>query len=194
MQSSASPEKTLKRKQQQIRLSAMNLLARREHSEKELRDKLRLRYMNGLGDCKLDNELADLTGLIDLAVDELKSQDLQSDQRFAESFIRLRIGQGKGPLRILQDLKQKGIEENYCNTLLNRAEVDWFELALSVYVRKFGSGSTGVPITSFKQLERKDQIKRQRFLSYRGFSFEHINYVLSYEFDYELDYELNPTI
>lgn len=172
MQLTALEEKTLKKQSQQIRLSAMNLLARREHSVKELTDKLKLRYFSSF-------ELQSQSELIETVVDELTAQDLQSNQRFTESFIRVRAGQGKGPLRISQELKQRGITQDEIQSALKRADIDWFELALSVYQRKFYFQCDGIDTSADARLEVKDQVKRQRYLSYRGFSFEQITYALN---------------
>ena len=60
----------------QARYSAMNLLARREHSYVELERKLKQR---GFAD-----------SVIEQALQRLQEQGLQSDQRFVESFIRAR--------------------------------------------------------------------------------------------------------
>lgn len=170
---SIDPEKLRKQKHQQIRLSAMNLLARREHSVKELTDKLRLRYLDS--DCDYNRD----GNLIETVVDDLKSQDLQSDQRFVESFIRLRASQGKGPVRICQELKQRGISAAIAKSAIHCSGVDWYELALTCYLKKFAPHRSDSVDISFSQLERKEQVKRQRYLSYRGFNFEHIAYALN---------------
>lgn len=173
MQLTALEEKTLEKQRQQIRFSAMNLLARREHSVKELTDKLKLRYV-------ASPEGQPINGLITGVVDELKAENLQSDQRFVESFIRVRVSQGKGPLRISQELKQRGISDDAIQSELKQSDVDWFELALSVYQRKFCFNRDGIIKTEpFNKLERKNQIKHQRYLSYRGFNFDQIAYALN---------------
>ncbi len=128
----------------------MDLLARRDHSRRELRDKLRRRY-------------SDET-LIEEQIERLASEKLQSDERFAESFLRQRVGKGYGPLRIRQELKQRGIGEGLISWAFETASVEWSELAGSLVQRKFGPRPAS---------DLKDKARRSRFLQYRGFSYEH---------------------
>ncbi len=134
----------------EIRRSAMDLLARRDHSRRELRDKLRRRY-------------SDET-LIEDQIDRLADEKLQSDERFAESFLRQRVGKGYGPLRIRQELKQRGIDEGIISRAFEAEPVEWSELAAGLVQRKYGSGPAS---------DLKEKARRTRFLQYRGFSYEH---------------------
>ncbi|MDM3870302.1 regulatory protein RecX [Porticoccus sp. W117] len=140
-----------------VRLTAMNLLARREHSLSELRSKLAARY----GDC---NEIAPV-------LEALQQQGLQSDQRFAEAFLRSRLRKGQGPYRIRNELKQRGVSAQVMDELFQQQETDWFELARQVAQRRFGVNSSA---------DIKEQSKRARFLQYRGFSGEQIRYALEH--------------
>ena len=128
--------------------SALGMLARREHSQLELRQKLTQKDFE-------QDEIAK-------AIDTLVNQGYQSDERFTEAFIRLRHQQGKGPLKIAVELKQRGIEH------YDLSVFDFFELASAVREKKFG---TEMPDNY------NDRAKQQRFLLSRGFSFEQINTV-----------------
>ena len=66
-----------------LRRAAMDYLARREHSIYELKQKLFIKYP--------DSTLEDLEN----ALDELRSENLQSDHRFAECYVRYRKSKGK---------------------------------------------------------------------------------------------------
>ena len=66
----------------------MDYLARREYGYQELIDKLAKAGF-----------VVDVAGSV---VEVLRDENLQSDQRFAESFVQSRIAQGKGPVRIRQ--------------------------------------------------------------------------------------------
>jgi regulatory protein len=68
------------------------------------------------------------------------------------------------------DLKSRGAETVLVEQLLDEAEVDWFELAKNTAQLKFGSDH---------QVDAKEKAKRMRFLQYRGFSFDQINYALN---------------
>lgn len=144
-----------------LRFSAMNALARREHSRTELERKLREKF-------------PEHSELIAEVLDRLAAEGLQSDQRFAESFCRYRIGRGQGAIRILAELRGKGIPSGQAATALNALEQDWFELAQDVCQRRFGS----VPAT-----DAREQGKRYRFLQYRGFNQDQIRYALSGQTD-----------
>lgn len=135
-----------------VRVAAMNLLARREHSRRELKQKLSRRFKN---DEVVEAELAILA-----------AENLQSDERFAESFIRQRISRGHGPMRIRQEARQKGLSDDELECALEQEQPDWFELAEAVYRRKFGE----VP-----PADVKERARRSRFMQYRGFSVEHFS-------------------
>ncbi|MGB1271333.1 MAG: regulatory protein RecX [Endozoicomonas sp.] len=129
-----------------LRLSAMNLLARREFTRKELSRKL--------------GYLTNDSGLIDEALNRLEAEGLLSNHRFVETFIRSRLNRGHGPVRIRQDLRQKGCDDDAISVALEETEVDWFELAESTRQKKFGEAAPSEP---------KEKARQIRFLQYRGF-------------------------
>ncbi|MEH6588689.1 MAG: regulatory protein RecX [Halioglobus sp.] len=133
-----------------IRFSAMNLLARREHSQVELRQKLNRRFAS--------------EELVRHEVERLNQENLQSDERFAESFARQRTGRGYGWSRVQQEMRTRGLSDSQINKAIEIADVDWFALAETVYRKKFGFQ---------KPLDLKDKAKRVRFMQYRGFSVEY---------------------
>lgn len=132
-----------------LRRRAMDLLAIREHSRKELRGKLVARL--------------DETERLDEVLDRLEQEGLLSDQRFAEAFVRSRTGRGQGPIRIRQELLQRGVSEGLACQAIDTEGCDWFELACQVAERRFGSEPAG---------ERRELARRLRFLQYRGFTTE----------------------
>jgi len=76
--------------------SAMNALARREHSEFELRRKL--------------GPKVESSDLIDELIEALLKDDLLSDERFAYMLCRSRFNKGVGPVRLEHELKQHQIQ------------------------------------------------------------------------------------
>jgi regulatory protein len=124
----------------------MDYLARREHSGEELRRKL---VDSGFG----REVAAD-------AIERLRAEGLQNDRRFVDAFIRTRINQGNGILRIRADLGQRGISEELLETSLDELDEDWCTLADHVRQRKFGA----VIPEDFKTKARQ-----MRFLQSRGF-------------------------
>jgi len=135
----------------EARKKAMDYLARREYGQEELISKLATAGFHA-------DIAADVVGV-------LRDENLQSDQRFAESFVQSRISQGKGPVRIRQELKERGIRSELISDALQEADEDWFALALEIRVRKFGSDIPG---------DFTEKARQMRFLQYRGFEQEHI--------------------
>lgn len=139
-----------------IRESITRLLARREHSEYELVQKLAAK---GLATNAIRTQLQHFT-----------DSGLQSDLRYAESQIRNRIAQGYGFNRIQLELRERQVDETLINAAFDQQQVDWFELAKQVKHKKYGE----TPAKSWQETQ-----KRMRFLQYRGFTLEQINYALS---------------
>ncbi len=125
---------------------ALNMLIRREHSQLELSRKLQQKDFS-------DKDIVDSISL-------LIEQKYQNDERFSESFIYMRYGQGKGPILIAAELKDRGIKD------FDLSIYDWFELAKHVRRKKFG---LNIPA------DYKEKAKQKRFLRSRGFNLDQIN-------------------
>jgi len=136
---------------QEVLQRACDFLGRREHSRKELQHKLARR-------CEDE-------ALIEELLDKLADEGLQSDERFTESFVHHRVNNGKGPLKIQQELNQRGVDQNLISIYLDFEDVDWLSLAREVRTKKYGNE---VPA------DYQKQALQSRFLYSRGFSSEHI--------------------
>ncbi len=134
---------------------ALRLLTRREHSGKELREKLKQKKFNA-------DEIED-------ALESCQQLNVQSDERFVESYIRTRIHQGYGPVKITQELKQKGVDSELIDKKIKQEELNWLGYALAVWEKK----SKGQANLSFHEIQ-----KYQRFLLYRGFDMDIISQVI----------------
>ncbi len=130
------------------RLVAMDALARREHSRQELLARLEARF---------DLAREELCQVLD----DLESDGLLSDRRFAESFARYRLGRGQGKMRIRHDLRARGVSSELVDAALDGLAVDWGEQAREVLTRRFGSEPPG---------DYRERARRMRFLQQRGFS------------------------
>lgn len=139
-----------------IRFSAMSLLAMREHSVKELKDKLGRKFASG--------------ALVDEAIAGLIAQDLQSDERFAQAFVAMRQRQGKGPVIIRMELREKGIGAELIGRFVDDADILWFELAHEAWRKKFRGTMPA---------DARERAKQMRFLHSRGFSSRHIQAVFT---------------
>jgi regulatory protein len=128
----------------------MDLLARREHSRLELTRKLRRRYA---------------PEEVEAALEALADEGLQSETRFATAFARERMLRGYGPLRIVSELGERGVNEALAVVALREVceeeGVDWRLQAQAVLLKKFGIDALPADYT--------ERVRCLRFLSYRGF-------------------------
>ena len=133
----------------------MDLLARREHSRRELRAKLFSRNYSP----------ADVQAVLDQLVEE----GLLSDERFAEAYVSSCLRKGHGPKRIRNELEERGVADVIISAHLEQPEIDWSELAVTVRHKKFGDES----VSNFREWARQ-----AKFLQYRGFTNGQIREVL----------------
>lgn len=138
--------------------AAIRLLARREHSKFELKNKL---LKNGF-----------VASEIDTLLWELDRKKLQSDERFAESCINMRRGHGFGPLKIIAELKNKGIDKITIEKLLSAYATSWSDFAIEQYNKKFGN---------CRPKNRLELAKQVRYLMGKGFTREQLKICIDYE-------------
>ncbi len=140
----------------QIRHQAIRYLSYREHAVDELRHKLRLKF--------------DEVYEIDQILEQLLAEDLLSEERYAESYLRARMNKGFGPDRIRAELRHKGIKKSLVEKTLRASEIDWDQKIRKVWMKKFGGS---------KPDDLPSQLTQSKFLLYRGFPFEKIKQLLS---------------
>lgn len=138
-----------------IRRSAMNLLARREHGFGELVRKLSRYYPSD-----------DITPQIE----RLRDEGLQNDGRFVESYINARKQKGNGPVRLKMELQQRGIPYELLEEYLFEDDEGWLAMAIDIRERKFG-----VELPS----DYKQRVKQMRYLMQRGFNNNQISQCFS---------------
>lgn len=136
--------------------SAIAYLSRREHSEKELLEKLKAKQ----------HQLDDIYPVLVF----LKNENYQSDLRYAESYCRNRVAKGYGWLFIKNNLRMQNIDEQIINQVYKNDEIDWYLQAELAYNKRFN----GRAIT-----DMKDKAKRIRFLQYRGYTTEQIKIAIN---------------
>jgi len=134
----------------------LEMLARREHSAWELQRKLAARGYQ--------------SDVVEAALLELCRDNLQSDQRFTESYIRSRIERGFGPRRIAAELGERGISKALIADCLEREESRWDSQVIKARNKRFGQVLPNNP---------KERDRQIRFLQYRGFTQEQISHALS---------------
>jgi regulatory protein len=133
---------------------ALDIISRREHSSKEVRDKLARKFNSD--------------DLIESAVENLITNNLINDIRFAEMYVLSRKKKGFGPKRIAYELSSKGVKDSLSNEAIIN-EGGWLESAQNVFAKKFKEG----PSSDFKE-----SMKQKTFMQNRGFSFKEIDSVM----------------
>jgi len=131
----------------EARAKAQDLLARREHSRVELTRKLEARGFD--------------RAVVADVLDVLERERLLSDARFSEQFAHQRAERGHGPLKILNELAQRGIDEDTAREYVNLLDPVWFERALKAKSKRFGRAPPS---------NLKDRARQSRFLAQRGYT------------------------
>jgi regulatory protein len=134
-----------------IRFKILDLLSRREHSFNEIIYKLKDR---------VDSE-----GRLFEELTKLKEENLQSDERFAESYTRSRSVKGFGPEKISFELKSRGISENLISKIVYSDEINWMEIIKKEFSKKFIVDN---------DFAKEDISRAKKFLLQRGFEFDQI--------------------
>lgn len=137
-----------------LRQVVIDLLSRRDYSRQEL-----IR--------KLQPKAASYDDLINV-LDDMAARQWQSDERFTEMFIHAR-SQRYGPVRLAQELRQKGISETATREALAAADTNWRDTALDLLRRRFSADDLS---------DIKQKAKAYRFLAQRGYSAEQVQYAL----------------
>ena len=130
----------------EARNQALRALANREHSRGELTAKLERK--------------GTLREIAIEVVEQLSCDGLQSDERFAESFVRSRVERGYGPILIRQELRQREVDDECVDEFLTRDHAFWAACASRAVEKRFR-----LPPDS-----RESWGRQARYLSRRGFS------------------------
>lgn len=139
-----------------VRAQALKLLARREHSRRELTLKLIKRKFPA--------------DRIEAVLDEYEREGWLDDERFADIYARQRRDSGYGPLKIESDLQQRGVF-SLPESIASMDDADWVELATRARNRRFGL----IP----DALEWDEKVRQGRFLLRRGFTGDQVGQALN---------------
>lgn len=141
----------------------MDYLARREHSAFELKQKLSRKYPDAEAE------------LLNAVLAKLRQEELQSDARFAEAFIRYRKSRGFGYLHLKADLDSRGVAGAVIDEYLYEDDSDWLQIADSLVTKKLADAGK-------IEFGSKQHRKILRFLQARGFSVTQSRQVLREKF------------
>ena len=137
-----------------IRKKALQYLARREHTRSQLRKKL-LRHGSR-------NEVNEV-------LDRLVSDNILSESRYLESYIRSYAYKLYGPEYITASLCHQGFDPDKVEQSLSAARIDWLAGARRFYAKKF---------VRSKAMDEQEQQRRTHAMQRRGFREETIRAVL----------------
>lgn len=101
----------------ELRAFAYRLLGRREYSVFELDQRLRKKWPQAGPDA-----IADL-------LEALAAENVLSDERFTESFVRMVVQKQQGPLKIRAALRSRGVADALISRELDRHSDQWIDLA-----------------------------------------------------------------
>ncbi|KQN57029.1 RecX family transcriptional regulator [Serratia sp. Leaf51] len=135
---------------------AVSLLAKRDYASGEL-----MRVLNKLTEDRED---------IDKALSRLVECGYLDDHRLITHLIDKHIRKRHGPVRIKQEIRQKGFPQELVEQVLEKVDVDWYAMARELKVSKFGDETPS---------EAKEKNKQIRYLQYKGFSMDMIFEALS---------------
>ncbi|MGA7802660.1 MAG: regulatory protein RecX [Gammaproteobacteria bacterium] len=138
------------------RQTALGLLARREHSRRELARKLAQRGYD--------------PQIVDPLLSALIAEGLLSEERFAEGYVYVRSARGYGPLRIRAELRERGVPEELVDSFLDDRDPQWADAVAAVHRKRFGAD---------RPSDFRERVKQARFLQQRGFTPEQIRRVLN---------------
>ncbi len=129
--------------------TALDLLARRDHTALELRQKL---LQRGFGDAEVASTL-----------DELNAQKLIDATRFADLYARRRADKGYGPLKIRAELRERGLTDAEIDPILNELADFWPQKLTTMKARWEPHPDSA------------SRLRHTRFLRQRGFTLAQIN-------------------
>ena len=129
-----------------IEQAAIRLLSFTEHTTLQLQRKLQKKGF-------AEDDVAEVLA-------ELSERKLLSDERFASQYLSMRTAKGYGPVRIAQEMREKGVPDDLVEDTLESCDDDWADTMQQVVRKKFGSAPAN---------DYASRAKRARFLEYRGF-------------------------
>lgn len=132
-----------------IYAAALRYLAIREHSQRQLQQKLQRKFPENVT-------------LIQTVLDQLREDNAQSESRFADAYVRSRASKGYGPVKIRYELQQRGVSADWIEAAIFRQDIDWLVVQEKARQKKFGSA----PLPK----EFAAKAKQMHYLQQRGFT------------------------
>ena len=103
------------------------------------------------------------------AIELLITDDILSDERFSDSYVRSRVEKGFGPVKIRAELRERGVDRDLIGESVDVYNHEWPGKASDARHKRFGDD---IPD------DWDERAKQTRFLQARGFTQDHILAVL----------------
>lgn len=136
-----------------LKMRAVGYLSRREHARDELARKLAPH--------------AEDPDEVERVLNALEKEGWLSTERFAQSLVHRRASR-QGAARIVQELRQHGVDDAQVSELREQLRATEYERALEVWQKRFGA----------RPEDRAAYAKQARFLASRGFAHDVIRRIL----------------
>ncbi|MGY6271187.1 recombination regulator RecX [Achromobacter denitrificans] len=141
------------RKGPSLKMRAVGYLSRREHARGELARKLAAH--------------AEDPSEVETVLDALEKEGWLSNERFAQGLVHRRASR-QGTARIVQELRQHGVDDNQVAELRDQLRATEYDRALEVWKKRFPA----------RPDDRAAYAKQARFLASRGFAHDVIRRIL----------------
>ncbi|MCY1527285.1 Regulatory protein RecX [compost metagenome] len=141
------------RKGPSLKMRAVGYLSRREHARGELARKLAAH--------------AEDPSEVEAVLDALEKEGWLSNERFAQGLVHRRASR-QGTARIVQELRQHGVDDNQVAELRDQLRATEYDRALEVWKKRFHA----------RPEDRAAYAKQARFLASRGFAHDVIRRIL----------------
>ncbi|CAM7493252.1 TPA: regulatory protein RecX [Morganella morganii] len=138
---------------------AIWLLGRREYAGAELTRKLKRKIAEKQETSPTEEHV------LPRVMARLTDSQYLDDTRSIALFFQAGVRKLHGPVRIRQELRQKGFDGELIDAVFSAQETDWFEQAREAKMKKFGESSPA---------DYKEKQKQMRYLMYRGFTSDQI--------------------
>jgi regulatory protein len=136
-----------------LKMRAVGYLSRREHARGELARKLAAH--------------AEDPSEVEAVLDSLEKEGWLSNERFAQGLVHRRASR-QGTARIVQELRQHGVDDNQVAELREQLRATEYDRALDVWKKRFHA----------RPEDRAAYAKQARFLASRGFAHDVIRRIL----------------
>lgn len=141
-----------------LKARAVGYLSRREHARAELARKLA--------------PYAEYPAEVEAVLDDLQREGWLDNARFAQSLVHRRAPQ-RGAARIVQELRQHGLDDALVAEAREQLKATEHERALAVWRKRYAD----------KPADRAEYARQARFLAGRGFSHDTIRRILGDDHD-----------